>query len=625
LSRPTRIKTGSQNAPPPEHSDNSWLLLKRLLRDYVRPHVPKLILAVLCMILVAVTTAGNAWLLQPAIDEIFVKQSQTMLILVPIAILAISILRGLGTYAQSIIMSHVGQRIIADTQIKLYEHLIRSDLTRLNDIHTGRLISNFIFDAGQMREAVSRAITGIAKDLITAICLIAVMFYQDWQLALIVLFVIPLAGLVMRKVGRRARKAAKAMQHETGNLAAHLGDTLDSARVVKAFAREDHETNRARTVVENRLREIMRLARVRAVTSPLMEAIGGVAIAAAIYYGGLRGMAGEMSLGAFMSFLAALLMAYQPIKSLANLNAVMQEGFAAAERILGLLDVEPSIVDEPDAKPLATDRGVVELRNVSFSYGSDIAALSNIDLQVPAGATVALVGPSGSGKTTLLNLVPRFYQAQSGSITIDGQDINAVTLRSLREAIALVGQETVLFDDSIRANIAYGRLDASDDEIAAAADQAAADAFIRELPAGYDTRAGEDGVKLSGGQRQRIAIARAMLKDAPILLLDEATSALDSEAERKVQQALEKLSQNRTCLVIAHRLSTIMNADRIYVLDGGRIVESGKHKELLAAGGMYARLYHLQYAGQEAATEAVTEAATELGPQLATSLDAGAD
>ncbi len=597
-------------ATPPQLSHR---LMLRLLQDYIRPHAGRLLWAAGFMAVVAATTGLNAWLLKPAIDKVFVEQVPGMLILVPIVLIALACLRGGATYMQSILMNGVGQRIIAETQVKMYHHLISADLAYLQSVHSGQLLSSFLYDANLLREAVGRAITGIAKDALTALALGVVMFIQDWHLALIVVFIFPLVGVAIRKLGKRMRQASTATQEETGKLTSQLSETLDGVRLVKAYGMEAGETERIRLRIEQRLKEIMRGIRTRSAASPLTEALGGVAVAMAIIYGGWRAQEGALSLGEFMSFLAALLMAYQPLKGLASLNTALQEGLAAAQRIFAVLDVAPTIVEKSDAKALVVDHGAITYRDVQFSYDGQTAALHGVNLQIASGSTVALVGPSGSGKTTLMNLLPRFYDAVDGQIEIDGQNIREVTINSLRTAMALVSQDITLFDDTVAANIAYGRPGATRLEIAAAARSAAAHDFITDLPQGYDARVGENGVRLSGGQRQRIAIARAMLKNAPILLLDEATSALDSEAEREVQLALEALKAGRTTLVIAHRLSTVITADNIYVLEDGRVTESGNHETLLAQNGSYARLYRLQFATLENDDDPKSRAAAQLG------------
>jgi len=430
------------------------------------------------------------------------------------------------------------------------------------------------------------------------------MFYQDWLLGLVSFFVFPLAIHPIVGIGRRIRRVAANTQAEIGQLTTLLSQTFQGARHVKAYGMEAYEERRAAGLFERLFALIVRAGRTRSRASPMMEALGGAAIAAVILYGGHQVIAGARTPGALFSFITALLLAYQPLKNLANLNASLQEGLAAAERVFEVLDIEPTIRDRPGAKPLCICGGEIRFDSVSFGYASGAVALDNVSLTVPAGGTVALVGPSGAGKSTILNLIPRFFDVGEGSIAIDGQDVRSATLASLRGAIAVVAQEVSLFDDTVRANIAYGRFGASDAEIEAAAVAAAADRFIGELAQGYDTLVGEHGIRLSGGQRQRLAIARAMLKDAPILLLDEATSALDSESERQVQAALRVLMRGRTTLVIAHRLSTVQGADLICIVDRGHIVEIGQHEELLGAGGLYSRLHTMQFADQRSQTTA---------------------
>jgi len=588
-------EAGAAPAVAPERHLPSHVLIRRLLRDHVRPYIWRLSVAMLFMTVVAAATAGNAWLMEPALDKVFVDQDLRYLYLVPAAVILLALVKGVAGYLQNTIMAEVGQRIIAETQVRMHAHLMRADLAWLHQIHTGKLISSFLYDAMLLRDAVSRALTGMVKDLLSLIFLAAVMFYQQWELSLIVCLVFPLVGLASGKLGRRTRKGSAKGQEETGKLSALLNENFEGARMVQAYGMEAVETARARRVVEERLRHLTKVIRARSAASPATEALGGIAIGAAIFYGGLQAAEGTMTLGTFASFITALLLAYQPLKGLANLNTALQEGLSAAQRLFAVLDVQPNIRDAADALPYRPSGGEIRLADVAFRYPDGTRALRGVTLEVPAGRRVALVGPSGAGKSTVLNLIPRFYDASTGQVLVDGQDVRRLTLSSLRAGIALVSQEMTLFDDTIRANIAYGRPGASDDEIRAAARAAAADGFIEELSEGYDTVVGENGVKLSGGQRQRIAIARAMLRDAPILLLDEATSALDSESERKVQAALKRLMQGRTTVTIAHRLSTVLDADLIYVMDKGRVVEQGDHAALLAGGGLYARLYHTQF------------------------------
>ncbi len=550
------------------------------------------------MIVVAAATAGYAWMMEPILNEVFEKKDRVMLMVLPVVVVAMFVVKGIAGYVQVVVMNRVGQRIIADMQTRLFAHLVRADLAFFHDTPTGTLVSRFTNDANLLRAAVSTALTGIVREFLTVVFLVAVMFYQDWVLALFASIVFPVAILPVVKIGRRMRKVSTSVQAEMGRFTALLSQTFQGARHVKAYGMEDHETRRASAVVETLFELVCKMMRVRASSRPIMENLGGLAIAGVIAWGGWHVIEGTTTTGAFFSFITALLLAYQPMKNLANLNANLQEGLAAAQRMYALLDTEPAIVDREGAPALEVKGGTIAFNSARFAYGPRAPALDGVTLTIPAGKTAALVGPSGSGKSTILNLIPRFYDVASGSVRIDGADVRDVTLKSLREAIALVSQEVVLFDDTVRANIAYGRPGAFDDDIRAAARAAAAADFIAALPDGYETVVGEHGVKLSGGQRQRIAIARAMLKDAPILLLDEATSALDSESEKLVQDALDRLMKGRTTLVIAHRLSTVIGADVIYVIEDGRVVESGAHAELMAKNGVYSRLYDMQYADE---------------------------
>ncbi len=586
-------------------------LMRRLLRDSVRPYAGWLALAVLCMAVMAAATASSAWLMKPVVNDVFIGRDPAMLWLVGGAVLATFLIKGIANYAQSTLMSFVGLRIVADTQNRLFAHLARMDLQFFHDNATGRLISRFTVDAGALRAAVSNVLTGFGKDTLSVVGLVAVMFHQDAQLALAAFIVFPIAVVPIARLGRRMRRVTAHTQEEMGLFTTLLEQTFQGIRIVKAYVMEDYERGRVAALVERIFRLTQKAARVRARASPIMETLGGFAVALVIVYGGSRVIEGATDAGSFFSFITALLLAYEPMKRLANLNASLQEGLAGAQRLFQVLDSQPRVREAAAARQLRPGPGAIGFDAVRFSYVPGRAVLDDVTLDVPAGRTVALVGPSGAGKSTILNLVPRFYDPDSGTVRIDGEDVREVTFASLNRQIALVSQEITLFDDTVRANIAYGRAGATEADIVAAARGAAAHDFILTLPQGYDTMVGEHGVKLSGGQRQRLAIARAMLKNAPILLLDEATSALDSEAERQVQAALAALMRGRTTLVIAHRLSTVQSADKICVVDAGRIVEQGTHAELLARGGAYARLHALQFAAQGEAGFAAASRAAE--------------
>lgn len=583
----------------------SAALVHRLVRDFVRRHTGKIVIAFICMGLAAGSTAIRAWLMQPVLDRVFVDRDQSILLLISGAALALAAVKGIADYGVNVLMTRVGLRIVTDVQTALYARLMRADISYFHANPSGTLISRFTNDVGLLRNAAVNVLAGIGKDAVTVVFLVCLMFYQDWLLALIAFFAFPLAIRPIAGIGRRMRRVSVNTQTEMGQMTTLLNQTFQGARHVKAYGMEAYEVGRARVLFERVYALVDRANRTRSVASPMIEALGGTAIAVVILYGGHQVIAGARTPGAFFSFITALLLAYQPVKSLANLNASLQEGLAAAQRVFDVLDLEPTIQDAPDARPLRLSGGEVRLDNVRFAYHPGAPALDSVSVTVPAGGTVALVGPSGAGKSTVLNLILRFFDADEGSVAIDGQDVRGLTLASLRGSIALVAQEVALFDDTVRANIAYGRFGATQSDIEAAAEAAAAHSFILELPDGYDTLVGEHGVRLSGGQRQRLAIARAMLKDAPILLLDEATSALDNESERHVQAALKALMQGRTTVVIAHRLSTIINADLICVMDRGRIVESGKHAQLLAHDGLYRRLYETEFTGEAEPTPAV--------------------
>ena len=591
--------------------NTTYALVKRLLKESVRPYLKWIGLALVGMVFVAGATAASAWLMKPVINDVFVAKNKEFLLPISIAVLVTFAIKGLANYAQSVIMHYVGQRIITDTQHRLYAHLTRMDLGFFHQTPTGSLISRFTVDINMMRAAVSNALTGIGKDFLTLIFLVGVMFIQDLYLAVIAFVVFPVAILPIVKLGQRIRKVTVSTQEELGQFTTILEQSIQGARVVKAYGMEEYEKGRFHNIAERVFQLVFKSLRIRSMASPIMETLGGIAVALVIFYGGYRVIEDSMNPGAFFSFITALLLAYEPMKRLANLNTSLQEGLASAQRLFGLLDTKPNITDKPNATTLKIKGGNIVLNQVNFSYMPEHPVINGISLSVPAGKLVALVGPSGAGKSTILNLIPRFYEVDSGIIKIDGIDVRDATLDSLRGNIALVSQEIILFDDTVRANIAYGRPDASEKEITQAAKNAAAHEFIEAMSNGYDTYVGERGTKVSGGQRQRLAIARAMLKNAPILLLDEATSSLDTESEREVQAALMELMKGRTTLVIAHRLSTVIEADLIHVIDNGKLVESGNHPELLSKNGTYARLYALQFKEQQSEVEVGAKTAGE--------------
>ena len=573
------------------HQHTSRALIRRLMREHIRPYTKQAILAVLCMSVIALATGANAWMIRPALDQIFIEKNQQMLTLIPLAVLVIGVIGAAANYGNMFFMRYIGQHMVADMQLRLFKHLVGSDIGLFNEQSSGRLISRFTNDINLLRNAFTSVLTALAKGTLTTGFLIGIMFYQNWKLAVISTFAFVFAIHPLIRLGKRMRKISGKTQSQLGDFTITLDEIFHGVRTVKSYNREAWEVSRAGKIITTLSELYLKAARIQAASTPLMEVLSGVSIALVIWYGGSEVLAGKTTPGAFTSFIAAFLMAYKPVRSMSGMNGTLQEGVAAANRLFNVLDTPPTIVDKTGATPLAITRGLIEFEHVTFRYGENTAGVHDVTLAVPAGKTAALVGLSGGGKSTLMNLLLRFYDVNSGIIRIDNQDIRDVTIHSLRQAMAYVPQESMLFDDTIRANIAYGREGASDADITAAAIGAAAHDFIQRLPQGYDTMIGAHGVRLSGGQRQRIAIARAMLKDAPILLLDEATSSLDNESERSIQQALKKLMQGRTTLVIAHRLSTIVNADIIYVVEQGRIIECGDHPALIARKGKYFQLY----------------------------------
>lgn len=573
---------------------SSWVLLVRLFKGYLRPYVPGFLSAMLFMVMGASMTGLLARMVEPLINNFSTSHGAAYHSRVALEILCIFIGGGLATYFHTVIMNQIGQRIVTNVQREMYGHLLGADLAFFHANPSGNLISRLTNDVAVMRQAMGECLTNSFKGGLTLAFLIGIMFYQDWRLSIATFVVFPVSAWFVARIGRRMRKLSSSTQAETGNFAALLSQSFINMRHVKAYGMERAEADRVKGVTENIYSLAVRGYRQSALTSPITELMNGLAFGAAILYGGWRIDSGLLTPGGLASFMAAFGFAYTPIKRMAKVNAQLQAGLAAAERVFDLLDLKPAIVDAVDAKPLATSDFTIEMKDVAFHYPDGTLALDRLSITIPHGKTVAIVGPSGAGKSTIINLVPRFYDVQGGRISVGGQDIRKLTMQSLRHTIGLVSQETALFNDSVKANIAYGKPEASNEEIHKAAIDASADSFIQDLPQGYDTIVGEHGVKLSGGQRQRIAIARAMLRNAPILLLDEATSALDNESERAVQAALKRLQQGRTTVVVAHRLSTIVDADQIIVLERGKVVEQGTHTELLAKRGVYARLYGLQ-------------------------------
>ncbi|MBW2560691.1 MAG: lipid A export permease/ATP-binding protein MsbA [Deltaproteobacteria bacterium] len=566
---------------------------KRILR-LSKPHIPKFLLAAVCMLAVGSTTAALAFLVKPALDGIFLGQDVTKLKWIPLIIIVMYFIKGGCSYGQTVLMNFIGQRVVTDLRSDLYNHIQKQSLSFFNKNPTGILMSRITNDVNLIQGAVSEAVSSLFKDSFTLIGLIFVIFYRDWKLAIIAAFVFPLTIYPIAKFGEKMRKVATGTQVTMGSLTSMLQETISGNRIVKAFGMEAYEGRRFSKENEDLFRLFMKSVSIRAISSPFMEFLGGLGIAAIIFYGGYQVIQGISTPGTFFSFLTALIMLYEPVKRLTNINNTIQQGISASTRVFSIMDMRPGIRNKENAADLPRISKDIAIRDVTFSYG-DEPVLKNINLDVKAGEVVAFVGMSGGGKTTLVSLIPRFYDVTKGQILIDGHDIRDVTVESLRGQIGIVTQQTILFNDTVKKNIAYGDIQKSDEEIISAAKAANAYQFIQNLPKGFETVIGEQGARLSGGEKQRLSIARALLKDAPILILDEATSSLDTESEMEVQGALENLMKGRTTLVIAHRLSTISHANRIIVLVAGEIVEKGTHDTLLEKKGEYFKLYNMQF------------------------------
>ena len=572
--------------------------LDRLIRlvRYLKPYRVRLGSAFLCSGLVAAFSGAYAWLVKPVLDEIFINKNESLLLVLPLALFAVAVLKSVFNYGQNYLMNYVGNQVITDIRQELFGKLIRLPVP-YHDVNTsGRLVSRVVNDVTLMANAVAGVLKDIFQQGLTFLAMMGVIFYQNWRLGGLSVIVIPLAVFTMVRMGKRLRALAASGQERMGDMASTLQETLSGIRMVKAYGREESEAARFQRSNRSFLSTTMKAIQVSSLGSSHMEVIGVVGVAAIIWYGGFLVINGSMTPGEFFSFLTAMFMAYTPIRKLSGSNNMIQQALAAAERVFGVLDLKTEQDAEKGRLELTRIAQSVTFDDVTFHYESQaVPALNDINLTIRAGEMVALVGSSGSGKTTLVNLIPRFYEPIAGRILIDGVDIQSYTLRSLRSQIGMVSQDVVLFDDSIRNNIAFGRENTTDDDIIHAARLAYAHDFVERLPQGYQTIVGEKGVKLSGGERQRLAIARAILRDPPLLILDEATSALDTESERVVQLALVNLMKNRTTVVIAHRLSTIQQADRIMVLARGSIVEVGTHDELIRRGGQYQRLHAMQF------------------------------
>jgi len=581
--------------PAPDATRGTTIpLAMRLWRDWIAPYRRLVLINLVLIAGVAVTTACYPLVIRWALDR-FQANDLGPLAWVPWIVILITAAKGATLYGHMALTNLVASSVVRDLQAAMFARLVGADLLQLGREAPAALAQRFATDLQFIQDSVSRAITSLVRDVLMIAALVAAMLWIDWQLSLVGLLILPIAAWPVAEVGRRLRQTARRTAERMGDMSSTVTESLAGARMVKSYRLEGYVAGRARAVFDTLHGLRVRAANQYARVEPILEALGGLAVAGILVLIGWRIASGASSLGDFVGFVTALLIAAQPMRSLGNVNAILQQGLAAAERIFAVIDRAPEITEAPGAVPLAVTRGEVRFDAVSFTFPDGTAALREVSFTVEGGRTVALVGRSGSGKSTLFNLVPRLYDASAGMVAIDGQDVRAVTLSSLRDAVAVVSQDVVVFADTAAANIRFGRPEASDAEVEAAARAAAAHEFIARLPQGYATPLGDGGTRLSGGERQRLSLARAILKNAPVLLLDEATSALDAESEHLVQAALERLAEGRTTLVIAHRLATVRGADRIVVLDQGRVVETGTHADLIARDGTYAMLYRLQF------------------------------
>ena len=571
-------------------------ILKRLYKDYTKNFLNKIFLAVFFSILVAISTSATAWLLDPAIEKIFLNKDQTLIFVIPILIIIAFSTKGISLYIAKTLMIKVAEEVKKKLQINMLSSFIKADTEYIENRHSGKYISNINFDVNQITGMLSTSFLNFFKDGLTLVGLLVVMFIQNWILSLIALIMIPLASITAKRLGKRMAKVATEAQERSGDLSKYLIDLFKNHKIIKIFQRENFEYERSEKFVNELKEKSIKIATILIRATPIMEVLTGTMIAILIYYSGKMIISGQLSINNFFSFLAAMMLAYQPVKSLATINIGVGQGLSAAKRILPIIDIQNKINKNENEKNLNLINGTITFNNVNFNYLSneDNEVLKNINFEISGGKMIALVGHSGSGKSTLLNLIPRIYDSTSGDIFIDGQSIKKVNLDSLRKEISIVDQNTTLFDDTVYNNIKYAKPDTSEEEIYKAAELSMCLDFVNNLEKKFETIIGENGVKLSGGEKQRLSIARAFLKNSKIILLDEATSSLDSDTEDKIQKALNILTSNKTTVVIAHRLSTILNSDKIYVMDKGAVVDSGKHEELLKDSEIYKNFYNRQ-------------------------------
>ena len=570
-------------------------IYKRLYKDYSKKYLDKIILSALLSILVAGSTSSIAWLLDPAIKKLFIEKDQSLIIFIPLMIVVAFTTKGLSLYFAKATMISVGEEIKKKLQFDMINTLIKTDTQIIDEKHSGKFISNITYDVTHITNLLSNAILTLFKDSLTLIGLLTVMFLQNWKLALISIIMIPLASISAKILGKRLGKVTTEAQEKSGYLTTYLVELFKNHKLIKIFQKENLEVNRADEYLAQLKDKNKKIQTVFVRLSPIMEVLTGIMVAVLIFYSGKLMAKGEVDINNFFSFLAAMMLAYQPVRSLSTLNMVINQGLSAASRILPIIDQKNTIKNSEFAKPLKIKDANINFNNLNFSYEvNEKHTLQSINLEFEAGKMTSLVGHSGSGKSTILNLIPRFYDEQSGDIIIDGQSIYNTTIETLRSEISMVSQETTLFDDTIKNNIKYAREDATDEEVFEAAKLSYCNEFINNLPNKFDTLIGENGVRLSGGEKQRLSIARAMMKKSSIILLDEATSSLDSETESKIQEALKILTKNKTTIVIAHRLSTILNSNNIYVIDSGKIIDHGRHEDLMKKSELYKNFYEKQ-------------------------------